>query len=156
MTTEFSDTQIEETIAEFCKGHEVRRGDDIDEYKAARMILELRSRLQRYETTQRTYYDVEKRAYKAEQERDAALVLNEALTAHAAKWGPRVEPADGKAQLKLYTYSILAAAVERGVENGYRRAFKHTDTPGPTEITNCIHDNVMLELGEVVDFGNAD
>ena len=52
--------------------------------------------------------------------------------------------------LQLNTYRVIDDAVERGVELGWRRAHKHTDTPTPDVVRAAIADAIMLGLSEVV------
>lgn len=55
-----------------------------------------------------------------------------------------------KPQLKLNTYAIVARAVEQGIGLGWRRAHKHTDTPGEGAVLHEIEEAIMACLGEVV------
>lgn len=57
-------------------------------------------------------------------------------------------------QVKLKTYNILSDAIEVGIEAGYNRAHKHTDTPSKALITQEIHRFIMLQLVDVIDFDN--
>lgn len=59
-----------------------------------------------------------------------------------------------KRTLKVRLDAIVRDAIERGVGLGYRRAFRFTDTPGEDAIRRAIVDAVMLELGDVVDWGD--
>lgn len=54
--------------------------------------------------------------------------------------------------MKPNTYVILERAVEEGALLGYRRAFKHTETPTEDAIVQSIVDNVMLSVSEVFVF----
>lgn len=46
------------------------------------------------------------------------------------------------------TYAILQRCVEDGTARGYRRAFKHTDTPDEASIQDNIISEVMNEISE--------
>jgi hypothetical protein len=48
--------------------------------------------------------------------------------------------------MKAKTRRILEDAIERGVARGYRRAFKHTDSPSEEAILGCIEGTVMFEI----------
>lgn len=54
--------------------------------------------------------------------------------------------------MKPNTYIILERAVQEGALMGYRRAFKHTETPTEGAIIDSIVDNVMLSVSEVFVF----
>jgi hypothetical protein len=45
-------------------------------------------------------------------------------------------------------------AIERGIERGYRRAFKHTDSPHKDTILASIQDCITLEIDEYFSFGD--
>lgn len=47
---------------------------------------------------------------------------------------------------------ILDRAIEEGVRRGYRRAFKHNDSPSEEHILSTIEDCVMGEIYEYFDF----
>jgi hypothetical protein len=53
-------------------------------------------------------------------------------------------------------YKVLSRAVEEGIPGGYRKAFKHTDTPSEEQIFGSIYDYVMMEICEVLQFGNSE
>jgi hypothetical protein len=61
-----------------------------------------------------------------------------------------------KRKLKPKTYDIVAEAVEQGIDWGIRRAHKHTDTPDMDTVRGHIHDNIMSQLCEVIDFGEEE
>ena len=48
--------------------------------------------------------------------------------------------------MKAKTRRILEMAIKRGIERGYRRAFKHTDSPNEDSILESINDCVMFEI----------
>jgi hypothetical protein len=50
--------------------------------------------------------------------------------------------------MKAKTYQLIQECVENGVQLGYNRAHKHTDTPSGQELQNKIIDSVMLEICE--------
>jgi hypothetical protein len=54
--------------------------------------------------------------------------------------------------MKVRAYSVLSRAVEEGVEYGWRRAHKHTETPDPETIKDQIMTGVMNEICEYFDF----
>lgn len=49
-------------------------------------------------------------------------------------------------------YKLMQKCVEDGVNYGYCRAFKHTETPSESAIKDAIVDAVMLEICEWFDF----
>ena len=55
---------------------------------------------------------------------------------------------DGK--VCVNAYAVISRAVEEGVECGYNRAHKHTDTPSKDGMITAIEDAVMLNLSEVL------
>jgi hypothetical protein len=55
--------------------------------------------------------------------------------------------------MKAKTHRILEMAIEQGVARGYRRAFKHTDSPLEDAILESIEDCVMGEIYEYFTFG---
>lgn len=54
--------------------------------------------------------------------------------------------------MKIKFYALVSDCIEKGVEYGYRRAFKHTDSPSEAAIFQCVHDAIMNELSEYVDW----
>lgn len=54
--------------------------------------------------------------------------------------------------MKVRAYPLLVRAVEEGVEYGWRRAFKHTDTPEPDAIKDQIMTAVTNAICEYFDF----
>lgn len=60
-----------------------------------------------------------------------------------------------KAELTFRPYPILEQAVEAGARLGYARAFKHNDAPSIESIIDHIVEGVMVEMGQVVDFGDG-
>ena len=53
-------------------------------------------------------------------------------------------------QVKLY--SIIQRAVEEGIEMGYNRAYKYTDTPTRDIMVENLEREIMNSLSEVIDF----
>lgn len=51
--------------------------------------------------------------------------------------------------VKLKLYPILSRAVDEGIAAGWRRAHKHTDTPGEGTISQEIYNHVMNGLSEL-------
>lgn len=49
-------------------------------------------------------------------------------------------------------YKIMSECVERGVEYGYMRAYKHNDDPSEEFIKNEIMEHVMNEICEMFGF----
>lgn len=50
------------------------------------------------------------------------------------------------------SYIILRRAVEEGVQSGWNRAHKHTDTPERDDVQAHILDAILLEVCEVFSF----
>lgn len=57
--------------------------------------------------------------------------------------------------MKVKTYTVLERAIEEGIAYGYRRAFKHTETPSEEAIKSEILNSVMNSISEVVDFDSV-
>jgi hypothetical protein len=51
---------------------------------------------------------------------------------------------------------ILEQAIEAGVRRGYRRAFKHNDSPTEEHILDTIENCVMAAIYEYFDFEEGD
>lgn len=49
-------------------------------------------------------------------------------------------------------YQVIQRAVEEGIAHGYRRAFKHTDSPSEDLVKESIEVEVMNALDEVLVF----
>jgi len=60
-----------------------------------------------------------------------------------------------KPRPKANLYEIIHRAVEAGLQYGYRRAFKYSDGPDAEHIRTVALDAIMLELSEVLDFGDG-
>lgn len=54
--------------------------------------------------------------------------------------------------MKVNEYKVLAMCIEIGVQLGWNRAHKHSDTPEPNYIMSCIEDAVTNELFEYFEF----
>lgn len=54
--------------------------------------------------------------------------------------------------LKVNIHEVVSRAVEEGVEYGWNRAHKHTDTPDEHAIKAKITDAVMAALYEILEF----
>lgn len=52
--------------------------------------------------------------------------------------------------------NILEACIERGIEAGYAKAFKHTDDPTPIAITTSIENYIWDNIYEVFTFDDED
>lgn len=49
------------------------------------------------------------------------------------------------------TYPALSDAIEEGLRIGYRRAFKHNETPSEEAVLDSIHENIMVAILERFD-----
>lgn len=58
--------------------------------------------------------------------------------------------------VRINVYRAIADAVERGAAYAARRCFKYTNTPTQQTITDECEQSIMLELRELLDFGNDD
>ena len=54
--------------------------------------------------------------------------------------------------MKVKMYKLIQEIVESGVDAGYHRAHKHTDTPDEYTITNCIAEYIMNGFNEAFEF----
>lgn len=54
--------------------------------------------------------------------------------------------------MRVRAYEVLSRAVEEGTASGWRRAHKHTDTPGEDAIKDQIVQAVLSEVCEYFDF----
>ncbi len=59
-----------------------------------------------------------------------------------------------KKDIELKAYSIISDAIEDGINWGYNHAHKHTDSPSREALIEQIHNDVMNELCEKIDFGD--
>lgn len=54
--------------------------------------------------------------------------------------------------MRVRAYEVLRRAIEEGVAYGWRRAHKHTDTPGEETIRDEIVTGILNEVCEYFDF----
>lgn len=54
--------------------------------------------------------------------------------------------------MKPRIHAILGDAIERGIEAGMRRAYKHTDTPTQDQIMDKIHAAIWENIYQVFEF----
>ena len=54
--------------------------------------------------------------------------------------------------MKANTYAIIARAIEEGLEYGWSRAHKHTETPTPEAVREAQHDAIMNSVSEMFYF----
>ena len=54
--------------------------------------------------------------------------------------------------MKEKEYTVLSDCVERGVQLGMTRAYKHTDFPTNDQLMSAMFDAVLLEICEYFDF----
>jgi hypothetical protein len=50
--------------------------------------------------------------------------------------------------MKPDIYKILLRCIDEGIERGFRRAHKHTDTPSHDEIKGAVEDAIIFEICE--------
>lgn len=55
-------------------------------------------------------------------------------------------------RVRINTYAVIERAVEEGIEFGWGRAHKHTDTPTPEHVREAVHIAVMNELSDLLRF----
>jgi len=60
------------------------------------------------------------------------------------------------ADMKPNSRVILERCIEEGTKRGYKRAFKHTDSPLESGILQSIEDAVWLEIDTYFNFDNND
>ena len=58
--------------------------------------------------------------------------------------------------MKANMYKLIERCVEEGVQYGYNRAHKHTDTPTEDQIKLAVTDAVMNEICDWFDFPQGD
>jgi hypothetical protein len=56
--------------------------------------------------------------------------------------------------MKVNTYKLLNQCIEDGINGGYAKAHKHTDTPSEGHLKDMIHNYIMVEIDEVFDFND--
>jgi len=54
--------------------------------------------------------------------------------------------------MRVRAYEVLRRAIEEGLEYGWRRAHKHTDTPDESAIKEEVLQGILNEVCEVFDF----
>ncbi len=54
--------------------------------------------------------------------------------------------------MRVRSYDVLRRAVEEGIDCGWQRAHKHSDTPTADHIKDHIYGAVMNNIGEYFDF----
>jgi hypothetical protein len=57
--------------------------------------------------------------------------------------------------MRVNEYYVLSDCVERGVQFGMSRAYKHTDFPTEEQIKIALVDAVLLEISEYFNFDDA-
>ena len=57
--------------------------------------------------------------------------------------------------MKFKAYNLIERAIEEGVNYGYARAHKHTDTPTEALLKGEIVNAITNELCEILDFENT-
>lgn len=62
------------------------------------------------------------------------------------------KPVAVRGTVRVNAYVVIARAVEEGVACGWRRAHKHTDSPGEEAILEHIEREVMGALCEALNF----
>lgn len=58
--------------------------------------------------------------------------------------------------MKANEYKLMEDCVERGINAGYQKAFKHSDNPPEEEIKQQINHYIMLEICEYFTFNNIE
>lgn len=64
----------------------------------------------------------------------------------------RILTEKGKGNIRFNAYAIIERAIDEGITAGWRRAHKHLDNPSEETIASEIHNAIMLNLTEVIDF----
>lgn len=54
--------------------------------------------------------------------------------------------------MKAKEYNLIVQCVENGIQYGWNRAHKHTDTPAPEQIRDAIETAVLNEICEWFEF----
>jgi|SanBayMetagenome_1026888.scaffolds.fasta_scaffold30160_2 hypothetical protein len=54
--------------------------------------------------------------------------------------------------MKVDEYKVLVMCIENGVQVGWNRAHKHSDTPEPHYVQSCIDEAVLHEIFEYFNF----
>lgn len=58
--------------------------------------------------------------------------------------------------MKVKMYTLIQQIVEQGIDAGYTRAHKHTDTPIEETIKHCIEQYIMQGFDEYFEFNSED
>tara|TARA_R110000751_G_scaffold1733_2_gene6317 strand:+ start:4086 stop:4268 length:183 start_codon:yes stop_codon:yes gene_type:complete len=58
--------------------------------------------------------------------------------------------------MKVKMYPLIERLVESGIDAGYTRAHKHTDTPIEETIKSCIEQYIMQGFDEYFEFDQED
>ncbi len=58
--------------------------------------------------------------------------------------------------MKVKMYPLIERLVEEGIDAGYLRAHKHTDTPIEETIKHCIEQYILQGFDEVFEFDKED
>ena len=59
-----------------------------------------------------------------------------------------------QSQLKINTYVVISRAVEEGINRGWYRAHKHTDTPSEPTIKSEIEREILNSLTEIISWSD--
>ena len=60
-----------------------------------------------------------------------------------------------KIKLAIDAHRVVSDTIESSILAGYRKAFKHTDTPSEDAITESIHNYVMNDLCDLIDWDKS-
>jgi len=60
------------------------------------------------------------------------------------------------ATARVKSYEVLARAVEEGIQMGWNRAHKHTNTPDTDHVMESVYNEIMNSVCEVFNFDNAE
>tara|TARA_R110000803_G_C11884645_1_gene310186 strand:+ start:642 stop:818 length:177 start_codon:yes stop_codon:yes gene_type:complete len=58
--------------------------------------------------------------------------------------------------MRIKHFKLIDQIIDSGIEGGWNRAHKHTDTPNEETIKNCIHDSIMLAFEDLFVFEQQD
>ena len=56
--------------------------------------------------------------------------------------------------MKFKMYPLIERIIEEGIESGWNRAHKHTDTPDEHTIKRCLEQYIMHGFDEYFEFAN--
>lgn len=59
-------------------------------------------------------------------------------------------------KMRFRIYDLISEAVDTGIGFGVNRSFKHSDKPTMEAIKNNVQNEVMLALGNVIDFEKSE